>query len=128
MMKKGLGMEKDGYTSSAFTSSSVSTFSSCYDGSEHNMWNPLFELFCHMQIGLCMETQADEVSTARVALSCKMALLHCIGKKKVTLRPSSVLSDRAGKQCRPKALQTSTASTLASLNHYLRLLHEFHFF
>ena len=63
--EEGLAMEKD-YTSSASTSSSVSTSSSCYDENEHNVWNPLMELFCHVHIGLSMETQVDEISTARV--------------------------------------------------------------
>ena len=67
-------MVNEGYISSASTSSSVSTSSSCYDENKHNMWNPLLELFCHVQIGLRMETLADEVSTARVALSCHFAL------------------------------------------------------
>ena len=70
----GLAMEKDDYTSSASTSSSVSTSSSCYDENEHNMWNPLLKVFCHVQVGLRMETPVDEVSTARVALSCHFAL------------------------------------------------------
>ena len=64
----GLVMEKDDYTSSASTSSSVSSFSSWSDENEHNMWNPLLELFCHVQVGLHMETLVDEVATARVAL------------------------------------------------------------
>ena len=66
-------MKKNDYASSASTSSSVSTSSSCYDANEHNMWNPLLELFCHIQIGLCMETLVDEVCTAKVALSCHFA-------------------------------------------------------
>ena len=70
--EEGLAIEKEDYTSSASTSSSVSTSSSCYDENEHNMWNPLLEFFCHVQIGLRMETLADEVATSRVALSC-----HC---------------------------------------------------
>ena len=45
-------MKRDDYTSSASTSSSASTFSNCYDENEHNMWNPLLELFCHMEIGV----------------------------------------------------------------------------
>ena len=62
----GLVMEKDDYTSSASTSSSFSTSSRCYDENKHNMWNPLLELFCHVQIGFRMETQVDEVSTAEL--------------------------------------------------------------
>ena len=72
--EEGLAIEKDEYTSSTSTSSSVSTFSDCYDENEHNMWNPLLELFCHMKIGMHMETLVREVSTARVALSCHFAL------------------------------------------------------
>ena len=72
--EEGLAMEKEDYTSSTCTSSSVSTSSRCYDENEHNMWNPLLELFCHVQVGLRMETPVDEVATARVALSCHFAL------------------------------------------------------
>ena len=72
--EEGLVMEKDDYTSSASTSSSVSTSSRCHDENEQNMWNPLLELFCHVQIGLRMATLVDVVSTARVALSCHFAL------------------------------------------------------
>ena len=72
--EEGLAMEKELYISSASTSSSLSTSSSCYDENEHNMWNPLLEVFCHVQVGLRMETQADDVATARVALSCHFAL------------------------------------------------------
>ena len=72
--EEGLAIEKEDYTSSASTSSSVSTSSSCYDENEHNMWNPWSELFCHVQVGLRMETLVDEVATARVALSCHFAL------------------------------------------------------
>ena len=52
--EEGLVMENDEYTSFASTSSSVSTSSRCYDETKHNMWNPLLELFCHVQIGLRM--------------------------------------------------------------------------
>ena len=72
--EEGLAMEKEEYTSSTCTSSSVSSSSSCYDVNEHNMWNPLLELFCHEQVGLRMATLADKVATARVALSCHFAL------------------------------------------------------
>ena len=63
-----LAMKRDDFSPFASTSSSVFTSSSCYDENEHDMWNPL-EHFCHMQIGLYMETLVDEVSKARVALS-----------------------------------------------------------
>ena len=69
----GLAIEKEEYTSSPSTSSSVSTSSNSYDENKHNMWNPLLELFCHVQIGLRMATLVDVVSTARVALSCHFA-------------------------------------------------------
>ena len=41
---------------------------------EHNMWNSLLELFCHVQVGFRMDTLVDEVATARAALSCHFAL------------------------------------------------------
>ena len=72
--EEGLAMEKDDYTSSASTSSSVSSSSIWSDENEHNMWNSLLELFCHVQVGLRMETLVDEVATARAALSCHFAL------------------------------------------------------
>ena len=72
--EEGLAIEKEDYTSSTSTSSSVSTSSSRYDETKHNMWNPLLELLRHVQIGMRMETFVDEVATARVALSCHFAL------------------------------------------------------
>ena len=67
-------MKKNDHTSSAPISSSVSTSSNCCVENEHNMWNPLLGLFCNMQIGLCMESLADEVSTTRIAPSCHLTL------------------------------------------------------
>ena len=51
------------------TSSSVSKSSRCYDENEHNMWNASLELFCHMQIGVRLETLVDEVSVEEFFLS-----------------------------------------------------------
>ena len=51
-----------------------STFSSSSEEMDHNVWCSLLELFFHWQIGQCMEALVDEVSTARVALSCHFAL------------------------------------------------------
>ena len=53
---------------------SSSTSPSCYDEKEHNMWNSPLELFFHMRIGQYMKPLVDEVSTARIALSCHFAL------------------------------------------------------
>ena len=57
---------RDGSLSSMSSSNS--------DGEVHNLWSPLLELFYHTQIGQGMETMVDEISTARVALSCHFAL------------------------------------------------------
>ena len=81
--EEGLAVETDECTSSASTSSSVSTSSSCYDENEQNMWNPLLELFCHVQVGLRMATLVDVVATARVALSCHFALDLLVDKSAV---------------------------------------------
>ena len=51
-----------------------STSSSSSEEEDHNLWSPLLELFYHWQIGQCMEAFVDEVSTARMALSCHFAL------------------------------------------------------
>ena len=44
------------------------------DPAEHNMWNPMLELFCHAEIGILMEALADEMVLAMIALSCHFAL------------------------------------------------------
>ena len=44
------------------------------DPAEHNMCNPMLELFCHAEIGILMEPLADEVVLAMIALSCHFAL------------------------------------------------------
>ena len=41
---------------------------------EHNMWNPMLELFCHADIGKPMEELADDMGLARIALSCHFAM------------------------------------------------------
>ena len=51
-----LAMKRDDCTPSASTSSSASTFSDWFHENEHNVWNPLLEFFCHMKIGMRMET------------------------------------------------------------------------
>ena len=52
-----------------------SEISSCSsEEQEHTVWCPLLELFFHWQIGQCMEEMVDEVSTAKVALTCHFAL------------------------------------------------------
>ena len=75
------------------TSSSSSTSSNFYDEKEHNMWNPLLELFFHMQIGQCMASLVDEVSTARIALSCHFALDILCDKEGGAFRFDSLSSD-----------------------------------
>ena len=40
----------------------------------HNEWCPLLELFFHWRIGQYMEAMVDDVSTAKVALTCHFAL------------------------------------------------------
>ena len=44
------------------------------DPAEHNMWNPMLELFCHAEIGILMVALADEMVLAITALSCHFAL------------------------------------------------------
>ena len=41
---------------------------------DHNLWDPMLELFCHSDIGLLMETLVDDMVLAMVALSCHFAL------------------------------------------------------
>ena len=38
------------------------------------MWNPTLGLFCHVQVGVIMESESDEVVLERIALSCHFAL------------------------------------------------------
>ena len=40
----------------------------------HNMWNPMLKLFCHVQVGVFMESYSDEIVLGRIALSCHFAL------------------------------------------------------
>ena len=54
--------------------------------------------------------------------------LYYTGGKKVTLRPSVYVVRPCRKAVSTEGMQTSTASTLASLKHHsLRLLREYHF-
>ena len=41
---------------------------------DHNLLNPMLELFCHADIGLLMEVLVDDMVLAMVALSCHFAL------------------------------------------------------
>ena len=41
---------------------------------DHNMWNPMLELFCHAEIGILMGALADEMVLAMIALTCHFAL------------------------------------------------------
>ena len=52
--------------------SSISSSSS--EEQDHNEWSPLLELFFHWRIGQYMEAMVDDVSTAKVALTCHFAL------------------------------------------------------
>ena len=60
----------------AWSVGSVSTdhTSDSDDPAEHNMWNPMLELFCHAEIGILMEALADELVLAMIALACHFAL------------------------------------------------------
>ena len=124
------------------------------------MWNPLLELFCHIQIGLCVETPVDEVlhsqgcislATLQKRLPWKLSLsdtfvaaqfvpaqtfsvdelfdtlLALHWWEKVTVQPSVYVFRPCSKTVSTEGMQTSTASSWASLKHCLRLLHEYHF-
>ena len=41
---------------------------------EHNMWNPMLELFCHADIGILLEALADDMVLGIIALTCHFAL------------------------------------------------------
>ena len=41
---------------------------------EHNMWNPMLGLFCHVQVGVFVESFFNEVVLGRSALSFHFAL------------------------------------------------------
>ena len=41
---------------------------------DHNIWNPMLELFCHADMGLLVEELADDMVLAMVTLSCHFAL------------------------------------------------------
>ena len=55
-------------------SDTSSTLTSLDLDEEHNTWNPLLGLLCHVRIGVCMETLFDDKGLGRVAFSCHFAL------------------------------------------------------
>ena len=54
--------------------SCVSTASISDEILAHDIWNPLIELFFHVQICGIFEPFVDEIELARIALSCHFAL------------------------------------------------------
>ena len=59
-------------TSSTFTCSSLCTSWDPDENDHHNMWNPMLGLFCHVQVGVLVESYFDVV-LERIALSCHFA-------------------------------------------------------
>ena len=61
-------------TSSTSTCSSLCTTWEPDEYDHHNMWNLVLGLFCHVQVGVVVESCSDEVVLVRIALSCHFAL------------------------------------------------------
>ena len=71
--KSWLAMEGSD-TPSTLTCSSLLTSPDPDKYDEHNMWNPMFGLFCHEPAGAFMEAYFEEADLGRIALSCDFAL------------------------------------------------------
>ena len=56
------------------TCSSLLTSLSPDDYDEHNMWNPMLGLFCHVHVGAIMELYLDEADLVKITLSFHFAL------------------------------------------------------
>ena len=41
---------------------------------EHNMWNPMLGLFCHVHVGVFTEAYFGEVDMGRIAFCCHFSL------------------------------------------------------
>ena len=61
-------------TSSTFSCSSLCTSWDPDEYDEHIMRNPMLGLFCHVQVGVLMESYFDEVVLTRIALSCHFSI------------------------------------------------------
>ena len=77
----------DDETSSTFTCSSLCTFWDADEYDEHNMWSPMLGLFCHVQVGVVMDSYFDEVVMGSIALSCHFALDFLCDKAELYYSP-----------------------------------------
>ena len=65
-------------TSPTFECSSLLTSPDPDEYDEHNMWNPMLGLSCHVQHGALMEAYFDEVDMGRIALSCHFLWMYYV--------------------------------------------------
>ena len=74
-------------TSSTSTCSSLLTSLDSDEDDEHNVWNPMLNLFCQECVGAVKESFLDEAALGRIALSCHFAIDLLCDKAEFRYRP-----------------------------------------